>query len=170
MEIIGNNEIILGVNNKFIKILLRYPWHSFFVAFITTLLIIFSISDIIYALRFIIIVLPICLTLILLASIYHKNSCYKLIINNISNEVHFYLMFNRGVFVEDSHDLRIEIGREIMVFSKDRNYKILSEILHDAVSYLPPDTKIMFKGFFGKQFKKELEKNKPLTPGRHFKA
>ena len=82
-----------------------------------------------------------------------------------------YLMFNREIIVENACNISLEIDREIKLSIGVKKYKIFSAILHDLVSYLPPDTKIKYKGFFGSQFKKDLEKNNnPLMPGKFYKS
>jgi hypothetical protein len=76
-------------------------------------------------------------------------------------------MFSKTATVTSIDNISIEIGREIKIFFEGNSYRILTEALHDFVSYLPINSEIVFQGFFGKQFQKELErKNKPLTPGR----
>ena len=166
---IKKDEVHLGINNKILKSFFVYPWRAFLTSAIIILLIIASIGGIDKVKQFAFIGLPVCIVSMFIAAIYHKNSCFKLVINSSTKEVTFHLMFTTKTVVADFDQISVEIGREIKLSVEGKNYRILSETLHDVVSYLPTNTKIIFKGFFGRQFEKELEKtNRPLTPGRLF--
>ena len=164
-----NNKIHLGINNRVYQFPFVHPWLTFFVLY-SVIILLSSINSDLEKLKYsVIISLPVCITIILFVMIYHRNSCYKLVINNATKEVTFHLMFTTKTVVADFDQISVEIGREIKLSVEGKNYRILSETLHDVVSYLPTNTKIIFKGFFGRQFEKELEKtNRPLTPGRLF--
>lgn len=166
---IHKNEVHIGINNNFLGSLFIHPWRVFFVSYIFVSLIIFFISNIDKVINFSLIGLPVCMVSIFIATIYHKNSCYKLVFNIVSKKVFLYRMFTINRAEEDVSKVRIEIGREIILIASKTKYKIFTETLHDVVSYLPPDTTIMYKGFFGKHFEKELKVlNKPLTLGKYY--
>ena len=166
---INKDEVHLGINNKFLESLFIHPWRAFFISYIFVSLLIFFISNIDKVINFSLIGLPVCMVSIFIATIYHKNSCYKLVFNIVSKKVSFYRMFTKNCTEANANKIRIEIGREVILIANQINYKIFTDILHDVVSYLPPDTTIMYKGLFGKHFEKELKiLNKPLTPGKNF--
>lgn len=162
-------NLYFGIKNKQCELIINHPWLAFSILYSFILLIIFFYGDISKLKYSIYISLPICISIITLFSLYHRNSCYKLGINNNTKKVTFYLMFNRKFVVEDAHCIRVDIGREIKLSTPENSYRISSGILHDVVSHLPHSTQIRYIGIFGKHFEKELELlNKPLTPGKHF--
>ena len=162
-----NNKILIGINNRYIQLPFVHPWLTFFPIY----LFIIFISSINYnfdrMILTIFISLPVCILIILFVVIYHRRTCYKLVINRATKKVTFHLMFSKTAIVTSLDNISIQIGREIKIHINNESYRIFTETLHDVVSYLPINTEIVFLGFFGKQFQKELErKNKPLTPGR----
>lgn len=165
----SKNSVYLGIKNKQCEFIFNHPWYTFSILYFFIVLLLFFYGDIEKLKYSIYISLPICILIIIFLSFYHRNSCYKLAINNITKEITFYLMFNKKIVVEDAHCISVDIGREIKLSTAESSYKIFSDILHDVVSHLPHSTQIRFIGIFGKHFEKELKLlKKPLTPGKYF--
>jgi hypothetical protein len=165
----SKNNVYFGIKNKQCEFIINHPWYTFSILYSFIVLSLFLYGDIGKLKYSIYISLPICILIIIFVSFYHRYSCYKLGINKITKEVTFYLMFNRIFIVEDPSHISVIIGREIKLSTTKSSYKISSDILHDVVSHLPPDTQIRYRGIFGKHFEKELKLlNKPLIPGKHF--
>ena len=87
---------------------------------------------------------------------FHRNSCYKVVIDNKRGFMKLFLMFNQGVVETKTSDIKIVVDRNINCLISERKIVILNLLLHDLISLLPEKTDIKFVGFFGKQLEKEL--------------
>ena len=90
---------------------------------------------------------------------FHRNLCYKLIIDENDKIIKFYLMFNQRVIKTKFSNIKIVIDRNINCVFNGKKYKIMNHLLHDVVELLPEETEINFVGFFGRQLEKELIKS-----------
>jgi hypothetical protein len=149
----------LGIKSRFGEFIFKYPWYSmiFFLVILGGL--IFAIDKSgeksILAIKTI---APIFIGTTAIMRFFHRNSCYKLIINENDKIIQFFLMFNQGVFETKLSNTKVIIDRNINCVVNGRKFKIMNHLLHDVVALLPEETEIEFAGFFGKQVEKELIK------------
>ena len=149
----------LGIKSRFGEFVFKYPWFSMIVLLVIlgslTIALDKGGEKSILAIK---IIVPIFVGTTAIMRFFHRNSCYKLIINNKDNLIQFYLMFNQGVFETDLNAIKVVIDRNINCLVNGKKFKIMNYLLHDVVALLPEETEIKFVGFFGRQLEKELIK------------
>ena len=149
----------LGIESRFGEFVCKYPWYSLIFLLVIVGGLIFLLDrggeKSILALK---IIIPIFVGTTVIMRFFHRNSCYKLVIDNKDKIIKLYLMFNQGVFETNLSDIKVVINRNINCVVNGRKFKIMNHLLHDVVALLPEETEIKFVGFFGRQLEKELIK------------
>ena len=149
----------LGIESRFGEFVCKYPWYSLIFLLVIVGGLIFLLDrggeKSILALK---IIIPIFVGTTVIMRFFHRNSCYKLVIDNNDKMIKLYLMFNQGVFETNLSDIKVVINRNINCVVNGRKFKIMNHLLHDVVALLPEETEIKFVGFFGRQLEKELIK------------
>jgi hypothetical protein len=149
----------LGIKSRFGEFVLKYPWYSMILLLAIVGGLLFALDKggekAILAMK---IIVPIFIGTTALMRYFHRNSCYKLIIDDNNKIIKLYLMFNQGVFETELGNVRIVIDRNINCVVNERKFKIMNHLLHDVVALLPEETEIKFVGFFGRQLERELIK------------
>lgn len=147
----------LGVKSRYGEFIFNYPWYSMIFLLVILGGLIFGIDKggekSILAIK---IIAPIFIGTTAIMRFFHRNSCYKLIIDENNNIIQLFLMFNQGVFETKLSNIKIIIDRNINCVVNGRKFKIMNHHLHDVVALLPEETEIEFVGFFGRQLEKEL--------------
>jgi hypothetical protein len=150
---------ILGVKSRFGDFIFRHPWYSM-------IFLLFLLGGLILALDkggeksilAIKIIAPIFIITTAIMRLFHRNSCYKLIIDDNAKIIQLYLMFNKEIFETKLSNIKIIIDRNINIVVNGKKFKFMNHLLHDVVALLPEETEIKFVGFFGRQLEKELIK------------
>lgn len=149
----------LGIKSQFGEFILKYPWYSMVLLLVIIGGLIFTLDKggqkSILAIK---IIVPIFIGTTAIMRFFHRNSCYKLIIDDNNKIIKLYLMFNQGVFETDLSNIKVVIDRNINCVVNGRKFKIMNHLLHDVVALLPEETEIKFVGFFGRQLEKQLIK------------
>ena len=149
----------LGIKSQFGEFILKYPWYSMVLLLVIIGGLIFTLDKggqkSILAIK---IIVPIFIGTTAILRFFHRNSCYKLIIDDNNKIIKLYLMFNQGVFETDLSNIKVVIDRNINCVVNGRKFKIMNHLLHDVVALLPEETEIKFVGFFGRQLEKQLIK------------
>jgi hypothetical protein len=150
---------ILGVKSRFGEFIFRYPWYSM-------IFLLFLLGSLILALdkggeKSILatkIIAPIFIITTAIMRLFHRNSCYKLIIDDNAKIIQLYLMFNKEIFETKLSNIKVIIDRNINFLVNGKKFKFMNHLLHDVIALLPEETEIKFVGFFGRQLEKELIK------------
>ena len=149
----------LGIKSRIGEFIFKYPWYSM-------ILLLFILAGLIFVLGkgggksilAIKTIAPIFIGTTAIMRFFHRNSCYKLIIDDNNKIIKLYLMFNQGVFETKLSNIKVIIDRNVNCVINGKKFKIMNHLLHDIVYLLPEETEIKFVGFFGRQFEKELIK------------
>jgi hypothetical protein len=149
----------LGIKSRFGEFIFKYPWFSMIFLLIILGGLIFALDKggekSILAIK---IIAPIFIGTTAIMRFFHRNSCYKLVIDDNDKIIQLFLMFNQGVFETKFSNIKVLVDRNINCVVNGRKFKIMNHLLHDIVALLPEETEIEFIGFFGKQLEKELIK------------
>ena len=149
----------LGIKSRFGEFIFKYPWYSMiFLLFILGGLILVIDTGGDKSILAIKIIAPIFLSITAIMRFFHRNSCYKLVIDDNDKIIKLYLMFNKGVFKTKLSNIKLIIDRNINCVVNGKKFKIMNHLLNDVVALLPEETEIKFVGFFGRQLEKELIK------------
>lgn len=155
----GEKIHILGIKSRFGEFIFKRPWYSMIILLIILGALFFALDKggekSILAIK---IIAPIFIGTTAIMRFFHRNSCYKLIINDNDNIIQLFLMFNQGIFETKLSNIKVIIDRNINCVVNGRKFKIMNHLLHDIVALLPEETEIEFIGFLGKQLEKELIK------------
>jgi hypothetical protein len=147
----------LGIKSWYGEFIFKHPWYSMIILLVILGGLIFAIDKggekSILAIK---IIAPIFIGTTAIMRFFHRNSCYKLIIDENDKRIKLFLMFNQGVFETKLSNIKIIIDRNINCVVNGRKFKIMNHLLHDVVSLLPEETEIEFVGFLGRQLEKEL--------------
>ena len=156
-----------GIDSKFGVFFFRYPWRTAFILIlIIEVLIIFIDSNFENVIRSGILLSFVFLFNLIIAFLFTKNHCYKILIDNDQDSIKFFKFFNRGVKTESLNDVRIIVHKTCDLVFSSNIYTVFPGLLHEIVPYLPRDTKVEFSGFFGRIKKKDWERrNINITPG-----
>ena len=150
---------IVGVKSRLGDFIFRYPWYAMF-------LLLFLLGGLIFAIDkggeksilAIKIIAPIFIITTAIMRLFHRNSCYKLIVDDKTKKIQLYLMFNKEIFETKLSNIKVIIDRNINFVVNGKKFKFMNHLLHDVVALLPEETEIKFVGFFGRQFEMELIK------------
>ena len=150
----------IGIKSRFGEFIFKHPWYSM-------IILLFLLGGLILALDkgstksilAIKIIAPVFISTTAMMSFFHRNSCYKLIIDDNVKIMQLYLMFNKEIFETNLSDIKVIIDRNINCVVNGKKFKIMNHLLHDFVALLPEETEIKFVGFFGRQLEKEFIKN-----------
>jgi hypothetical protein len=149
----------LGIESRFGEFICKYPWYSMiFLLFIFGVLILVLDKGGEKSILAIKIIVPIFIGTTAFMRFFHRNLCYKLIIDDNDKIIQLYLMFNQGVYETELSNIKVIIDRNINCVVNGRKFKIINHLLHDFIALLPEETEIEFVGFFGRQLEKELIK------------
>lgn len=155
----GEKIHTLGIKSRFSEFIFKHPWYSMIFLLIILGGLIFALDKggekSILAIK---IIAPIFLATTAIMRFLHRNSCYKLIINDNDNIIQLFLMFNQGIFETKLSNIKVIIDRNINCVANGRKFKIMNHLLHDIIALLPEETEIEFVGFLGRQLEKELIK------------
>ncbi len=146
-----------GVKSSFGEFLSKHPWYSMIISLITLGPLIFYLDNggerSIIAMK---ILLPLFISVTAIMRFFHRNLCYRIVINKIKKRISFCLVFNQGIVTAKTSDVAIIIDRNVNLVVDGRKFVIMNNLLHDVVAILPNDTKIKFVGIWGKLWEKEL--------------
>ena len=149
----------LGIKSRFGEFIFKHPWYSMTILLVTigglSLILDKGGEKFVLAIK---ILVPIFIGTTVIMRFFHRNSCYRVIIDNNDGIMKFFLMFNQGVVEAKMSDIKVVIDRNINCIVNERKFVIMNHLLHDLVALLPEKTEIKFVGFFGRQLEKELIK------------
>jgi hypothetical protein len=149
----------LGIKSRFGEFIFKYPWYSMVLLLVILGGLIFALDKSgeksIFAIKIISLIF---IGTTAIMRFFHRNSCYKLTIDENDKIIKLYLMFNKGVFETKLSNIKVIIDRNINCVVNGRKFKIMNHLLHAFVALLPEETEIKFVGFFGRKFEKELIK------------
>jgi hypothetical protein len=149
----------LGIKSRFGEFIFKYPWYSMILLLVIIGGLLLTLDKggekSILAIK---IIIPIFIGTTAIIRFFHRNSCYKLIIDDNNKIIKLYLMFNQGIFETELSNIKVVIDRNINCVVNGRKFKIMTHLLHDVVALLPEEMEIKFVGFFGRQLEKELIK------------
>ena len=149
----------LGIKLRFGEFIFKYPWSSIiFLLFLLGGLILALDKSGEKSILAIKIIAPIFIITTAIMRLFHRNSCYKLIVDDKTKKIQLYLMFNKEIFETKLSNIKVIIDRNINFVVNGKKFKFMNHLLHDVVALLPEETEIKFVGFFGRQFEKELIK------------
>ena len=149
----------LGIKLRFGEFIFKYPWSSIiFLLFLLGGLILALDKSGEKSILAIKIIAPIFIITTAIMRLFHRNSCYKLIVDDKTKKIQLYLMFNKEIFETKLSNIKVIIDRNINFVVNGKKFKFMNHLLHDVVALLPEETEIKFVGFFGRQLEKELIK------------
>ena len=158
-----------GIDSKFGEFFFRYPWYMAFIFFllIETVIVIVERNFEVF-LKSSILLLSVLIINLLIAHLFTRNYCYKVIINNNQKKISFFPFFNRGRKSERIDEVKVVIHRTCDLLIHNNTYTVLPGLIHEIVTYLPRDTVIEYFGFFGHMKERAWDKsNNRLTPGKY---
>lgn len=158
----NNNIYTLGFKSKFAERIWNHPWFTllffYFFTGVIFLCVEKNIEKIIWALE---VMLPFEIGPFVLVRYFHRNSCYKVVIDNNQNIIKFYLMFNKGVVDAKMNDVKVLIDNHFNFELNGRRISLFyNYLIRDVIALLPESTEIKFVGFFGRWKEKELIREK----------
>jgi hypothetical protein len=169
----NNNIYTFGFKSKFAERMCNHPWLTMLFYYFFSVVIIVcialmerysNIGKLIWMLKK---GLLACIGTIILIRYFHRNTCYKVVIDNNKNIIRFYLMFDQGMVEAKSNDVKVVLDRNFNCVVNGRRFVLMNNLLHDVVALLPESTEIQFIGFFGRQWGKDLNRrNIQLRPGK----
>jgi len=146
-----------GVKSSFGEFIFKYPWYSMIISLIVLGCLIFYLDNSgersIIAMK---ILLPLFISVTAVMRFFHRNLCYRIVINKTKKTISFCLVFNQGIVTAKTKNLEVIIDRNVNLVVDGRKFIIMNNLLHDVVAVLPNDTKIKFVGIWGKLWEKEL--------------
>lgn len=152
---------------------MRYPWRAMVVLLAATGCLLFCFDNgggkWILAMK---ILLPLSVITTATMRFFHRNSCYRMIMNNRNKTIKFYLMFNQNLIDVRMRDVKLVIDRNINFVVNRRKVvvMIMNCFLGDIVTLLPEETEIEFVGFWGRKLEEKLVKTGKWRGGTGCKA
>jgi len=152
-----NSIYVLGFKSRFAELVFNHPWYTLLcIYFFTGCIVLYlerNIENLIWAL---IVVSPAFVGSVLLVRYFHRNTCYKVIIDTKREIATFYLMFNQGSVEVKTRSIKVVIDRHFNCIVDGRKFVLMNNLLHEVVALLPETTEIKFVGFFGRHWEREL--------------
>lgn len=147
----------LGIKSRFGEFLFKFPWYAMtFLLFILGGLILSLDAGGEKSILAIKLIVPIFIGTTAFMRFFHRNSCYKVIIDDNNKTIRLYLMFNQGVFKTKISNIKVVIDRSLNCVVDGKKFRIMIHHLQDFIALLPEETEVKFVGFFGRQLEKEL--------------
>lgn len=163
------NDFSFGIDSKFGEFFFRHPWHMAFIFFllIESTIVLVERNFVVF-IKSSILLLSVLIINLLIAHLFTRNYCYKVIININQNKIIFFPFFNQGRKSEKIDEVKVVIHRTCDLLVHNNKYTILPSLIHEIVAYLPRDTTIEYFGYFGHMKERAWDKNNNrLTPGKY---
>jgi hypothetical protein len=152
---------VFGIKSKYLERMINYPWVSMSAILVLAIVVPYmiegNIEKTIRAIKVLAPVLIICTALMRFA---HRNSCYKVIIDENKRTISLLRSFTQEMITDSIDNVKVIINRNINLIVDDRTLSVDNRTFYKTAAYLPRNTEITFQGFFGRSLEKEWVRHK----------